>query len=421
MSLRNGVTLLSRKIAQRPVPPVTHKPSARSATRQALLIGGVFLALGSGVFAAVARPQVEHSDAPNTEISSVRFVTAPGLVESSGGLRDMAFQMPGQIKTVLLEEGEHVRKGQLLAELENEECIARVAAVHAEVGVAQGRLRALEGDLEAEGLRARYEVARLKAEWDCLRAGAREEELDKARCEAKAAELEWKRRADDAMRYETHPTVSSEQERVMTRGLAEITQAQFQAVRAKLRELEAGARKEDQDKAEALLHSAEADFARAQGTREARLATARKEIEHASAKERMAEAELNKTRLVAPIDGVVVWKFRHPGETVGVLPPERVLTVADISALRVRADVDETDFAKIRTGQNVLVTADAFGTQSFSGRVAGVSCAAGEKRFSTGEAKEHRDVRIVETLIAFDQAPPLKLNLRVTVHFYLAK
>lgn len=421
MSLRNGVPLPVRKHREVPEPASADAPLPRRPKRGmgGYALAGVLLALGAGAFAVASRYHAKPSQAPAEEDLSARFVAAPGLVESSGGLRDMAFQMSGQIKQVCVEEGERVKQGQLLAELENEECSARVSGAKAEVGVAEARLKALEGDLEAEWLRAGFEVERLKAEWERLKTGARIEELDRARSEVKAAEIEWKRRANDAKRYEEHPTVSSEQERVMTRGLAEITQAQFEAAQSKLRELEAGTRKEDLAKAEALLKSAEADCARCKGTRDARVAAARQEVEQARAKERMAAAELRKTQLCAPIDGVVVWKFRHPGETVGVLPPERVLTVADVSALRVRADVDEADFAKIRAGQKALVTADAYGGQSFAGRVERVSYAAGEKRFSTGEARERHDVKIVETLITFDQAPPLKLNLRVTVRFDL--
>ena len=84
-----------------------------------------------------------------------------------------------------------------------------------------------------------------------------------------------------------------------------------------------------------------------------------------------------------------------------------------------RADVDEADFAKLAPGQKVRVSAVAYGAQPFAARVERVSHAAGQKRFSTGEAKERQDVKIIETLIVFDAAPPLKLGLRVTACFEL--
>lgn len=424
MSVRNG-------IAVPPKPPVRKTqtavfeasvaaPAARPASRWWPL-AGLLLAAGVGayvlwstVFAGAAVPAAAAAAAPEA-----RFVAAPGLVESSGGLRDMAFQLPGQLKAVLVEEGQAVKQGQLLAELDNDEARANLHAAQADLGMAQAQASVLAGNLAAETARARHEADRLQAEFDRLQAGARKEELERARAETKAAEIEWKRREDDARRYMAAPTVSSEQERQMTRGQAEIAHAQYLAAEAKLRELEAGARKEDLARATALLKVALADLERIEATRAARLDAVRHQVAQAQARLQAAEANLRKTQLVAPIDGVVVWKFRQPGETVGVLPPERVLTVADIAQLRVRADVDEADFAKLRPGQKVKVTADAYGNQSFSGRVERVSHAAGEKRFSTGEARERRDVKIVETLIAFDQPPPLKLGLRVTTSFTL--
>jgi len=373
-----------------------------------VLGGGFYL---QARFAAVPEPP------PAAGASQKRTVAAPGLVESCGGLRDLAFQTSGQIKTVLVEEGQTVKQGQFLAELDNDILAARLAAVRADLGTAEAQAKVLAVNLDADEKRAQFEVDRLQAELDRLRKGARPEELERVRAETKAAELEWQRRAVDAERYTGWPAISSPQDRDMTRGLAGITQAQFHAAQARQRELEAGTRQEDLAKAVAQLEAAKAECARLRETRGPRLAAAGQQVEQAQALVRQAEAELRRTRLEAPLDGVVVWRFRHPGETVGVLPPERVLSVADPAALRVRADVDEADFARLRVGQPVRVTADAFGPRSFAGKVASISHAAGEKRFLTGEAREMRDVKIVETLVSFDEPPPLKLGLRVSVFF----
>lgn len=419
MAVRRSVALAEEKIpGERHMAheSVSERP-VRGVTRT-LLLACVGLVLGAGflaVFAGKRDTTVEIAATSTTAPSG--FFAAPGLVESSGGLRELAFQLPGRIRSVLPEEGDRVKAGELLGEIENEEFIAAVEAARSEVGAAEGRLAVLEKELEAGLERASLERARLRSDLERLKAGARVEEIDRVRAEVKASEIEWKRRVNDAERYESYSAVSSEQERVMTRGLANITQAQYEAARARLRELEAGTRREVLEMAEAQVRSADVDCKRLEDTRVSRIATARHELGLAQARQRSAEAELAKTRLVSPIDGTVVWKFRQSGETVGVLPPERVLTLANLADLRVRADVDESDFAGVKSGQKVLVSADAFGAQVFPGRVARVSCASGEKRFSTGEAKERRDVKIVETIVVFDQPPPLKLNLRVTVRF----
>src|SRR5207248_10664503 len=58
-------------------------------------------------------------------------------------------------------------------------------------------------------------------------------------------------------------------------------------------------------------------------------------------------AQVEKTVVRSPIDGVVLKLYRRAGETVSILPPTPIATVGDISRLRIRADVDETDVAQI--------------------------------------------------------------------------
>lgn len=430
MSIREGLAPAS-KSKKKTVPPgsaatgretaiLTPPPSAAAprkgmgwkAPLVVVLVGALVLAV---TILAAARWQGPGAIAAQPQ--RPKNVAAPGLVESATGLRSLAFQSSGTLRAVLVEENQTVTKGQVIAELNHDDLDAHLAAAKAEAAHAQAQLEILQGTLQAEETKAQREAERLMADLDRLSAGARPEEVDRARAEAKASEVESRRRAEDAKRYADSPTVSSEQERAMTRGLAEIARAQHDAALAKLKELEAGARKEDLAKAGAAVKYAEAEVQRIRGTKPAQLQAAKDRIDQAQAKIRQVEAEIAKTVLRSPVDGVVVWKYKHAGETVGSLPPETVLTVADTSALRVRADVDEGDFARIKPGCRVRVRADAFGDRDFVGTVASVGAAAGQKRFSTGEARERHDVKVVETIVTFDQTPPFKLGLRVTTFF----
>jgi len=166
---------------------------------------------------------------------------------------------------------------------------------------------------------------------------------------------------------------------------------------------------------------AHAELKQLETTQPLKLASAQAQIKQARAKVQMVEAELSKTRLLSPINGVVVWKFLHAGEAVDPAHPSPVVAVADLSRLRVRADVDEADYPRIAKGQTVRITADAFNGSSFNGKVVRIADSAGQKRFSTGEARERMDVKVVETVIAIQENSPLKLGLRVTVYFDLAQ
>ncbi len=60
------------------------------------------------------------------------------------------------------------------------------------------------------------------------------------------------------------------------------------------------------------------------------------------------DALIAKTRIVAPIDGVVLARHVHPGETLDAA--SRIVTIADLTRLRVEAEVDEFDTARVASG-----------------------------------------------------------------------
>ena len=129
-----------------------------------------------------------------------------------------------------------------------------------------------------------------------------------------------------------------------------------------------------------------------------------------------AQAALAKTVIRAPRAGVVTRRHRQAGELVS---PEAgqslIVTMADTSRLRVRADVDEADVARIGIGQRVTVRADAYGDQRFAGRVIRIGATLGRKNVRTDDPIEKTDVKILETLVELDPGTTLPLGLRVDV------
>jgi cobalt-zinc-cadmium efflux system membrane fusion protein len=75
--------------------------------------------------------------------------------------------------------------------------------------------------------------------------------------------------------------------------------------------------------------------------------------------------------LSAPFAGVVLQVTTAPGETI--TPERELFTVADLSRVWLQADVYQKDIAKIRVGQNALVTVDSYPGETFTGRIAHVS------------------------------------------------
>ncbi len=95
----------------------------------------------------------------------------------------------------------------------------------------------------------------------------------------------------------------------------------------------------------------------------------------ARAQVRLAEVNLENTRVRAPFDGTVLRKDAEVGEIVapssagGGLTRTAIVTMADLSTLEVEVDVNEAYIAQIRNGQTSRITLDAYPDTSFAGRV----------------------------------------------------
>lgn len=361
--------------------------------------------------------------AANPAIPFARCVAAPGLVESETGLRNLSFEIPGLLKSVGVQEGQTVKAGELIAELENADVLARVDSAGADLAVADAQLRIASENFTAEIQRAHCEVDRLKAEMALTEAGPRKEELARAQAEQRVADAESRRVAEDAARLADPAGVKSgawtEADQSRLKWTAAAAKGRLDAAKANQSLLESGSRQEEKDRARATLAIAEAQLKQFEATQPFKLAAAQAQVKQAKAKLKLAEADLAKTRLHAPIGGVVVWKFLHAGEAVDLMHPTPVVAVADVARLRVRADVDEADYPQIVKGLPARISADAFSGKFFTGKVQRIADSAGQKRFSTGEAKERMDVKVVETVIALEENCPFKLGLRVTVYFDL--
>lgn len=136
-----------------------------------------------------------------------------------------------------------------------------------------------------------------------------------------------------------------------------------------------------------LLSNAEWDQATSayEAAREAANA-AREDVARAQAALTAASDNLSKTRILAPIDGVVSALYIEEGEIVimGTMnnAGTQILTVSDLSRMLVKADVDETDVVDIRLGQKAKITVDALPDSAYDGTVTEIGNTA--KRSATG-------------------------------------
>ena len=235
----------------------------------------------------------------------------------------LTFNASEHVDRILVEEGEHVARNQLLAVLHQELFRSRVAQAQAQV--------------EAKA----QQLAKLKA-------GSRPEEIDKARAEVAAAQARAKAAHDTWQRLQrlVERKLASQEEVETAKSNANAAQAQVEAAQAALKLLLAGPRKEDIAAAEADLKAAEANLA-------------------------LARQNLDNTELRAPADGIVRTRILEPGDMASPLKPALTLAFAD--PVWVRTYLPETLLGKVKPGMRATITSDSYPDRKYTAWVGYIS------------------------------------------------
>jgi HlyD family secretion protein len=341
---------------------------------QNLLKSRIAWAVGLGVFfltasLMVASRRAHESPAASAAVSNrePELIAGPGRIEPYSEDIKIGSELSGRLKSVNVEEGDAIHRGEVLAELENADYRAEVESSRANVVAKEAALRkVINGARHQERAEAWSSVDEAKAVMENAQSELhRRQELFKA---GVVSREELDRYASDA----------------------DVAKAKYDSAVEQHALVDDHAREEDQSLAEADVKLAEAQLEE-------------------------AEARYEKTFIRSPIDGIVLRKHHRSGESVSnsSTTPDPVLTIGDRKALRVRVDVDETDVSKVRVGQRAYVTADAYGTQRFWGHVVRVGQQLGPKNVRTDEPTEKVDTKILETLVQLDSGSQLPDGLRV--------
>lgn len=103
------------------------------------------------------------------------------------------------------------------------------------------------------------------------------------------------------------------------------------------------------------------------------------------------------------------------GETAVPSPENVLVATGDLTRLRVRAEFEERDFAKVRVGQAAIIRSDAFPGRDFEGKVALLARALGPSRLGQRGPRKPTDVDVLEGLIDLGGQPELLAGMRVDV------
>jgi HlyD family secretion protein len=130
-----------------------------------------------------------------------------------------------------------------------------------------------------------------------------------------------------------------------------------------------------------------------------------------------AEAAMQKLTVRAPIDGTILQINARPGELASSSTALPLVLLGDVSALRVRAEVDERDLGEIKLQQSVVVRAAAFPGREFAGTVSFVAPLVEPGRKYARGPRNMTDVDTVEVLVDLTESTSLAVGMKVDVYF----
>ncbi|MBI5043589.1 MAG: efflux RND transporter periplasmic adaptor subunit, partial [Nitrospirae bacterium] len=138
------------------------------------------------------------------------------------------------------------------------------------------------------------------------------------------------------------------------------------------------------------------------------------EYKRAKASLEYLKAMLANTIIRAPFSGAIIKKYKEEGEVISSIgTPETILLLADISKIKAKVEVDESDIGKLKLGQTAYVTTDTYPGERFYGKIAKIGMMVGKKLIKSNDPKEIMDKKVLETEIELN--PTEKLTLGMTV------
>jgi HlyD family secretion protein len=322
------------------------------------------IAIGAGgavLVAAIAGIAVyqSHKNVVTVQTGKAQRMDLVSVVSASGEIKPKTFvnigaNAFGKITRLYVKEGDRVKRGQMLVQLENVQSAADMDAMQASLDAARTDAAAAEAGLNTSMA-----------------------DLNRAKSDLERSDMDWSRAQGlykDALVAKSEYDMQKANHQTAVAGLA---QAQARVAQAK-------AQKDSADR----------------------------RIEQANANLVHATDVLKKTTYEAPFDGVITNLPVREGETVVIgiqnAPGSTLMTLADLSVITAEVKVDETDIVNVQMGQPVQVSIDAIPKKTFKAIVTqiGDNAIVRSTGVSTSQqastSQEAKDFKVVVTL----QDPP---------------
>ncbi|MEW6201176.1 MAG: HlyD family secretion protein [bacterium] len=349
-------------------------------------------------------------------IFRLRYTTTDDA-QVNGDLLPISSKVAGRITGIYVSEGDVVRRGQLLAqidpadyrlalirakaglesteqELKKAEAMYALVSARTRIGILQSKSGVDQADssvaisstqrevnrtrLQSDLERAEINLRHAEERWNELKAMAEQAQTDLERIETL-----YKSGVSSKAQFEQAQTNASVTAQRLAQAETEKTDAvkKVEVAESNLKTAEIDTSQEDiarrnREKADLTLElsrKGQEDVHAAENAIQA----LRARIKDAKAAVEQAEIALRETRIVSPVDGIVARKISLPAEIVPVGKP--ICFVLDTSSLWITANIEETKLRKINIGSKARITIDALPGKTYRGAVKTIGAAANSK------------------------------------------
>lgn len=350
-------------------------------------------------------------------------------------------KVPGKVMKIYVDEGSSVTEGSRLCQIDTIDIYIQLQQAEAglqtaKIGYEQIKLTAkdafygkliqakmglavaeaglykleIAGELQAKSQmeQAKETLAALKAKYQMVLTGAREQEIKQVEAGLAQAKANYEKTKTDYERMETlfkAGGISQQQFDAIKTGYT-VAEAQFSSASQQYLIIKEGARKEDREALEAQVNQAEVGYELAKKMYEAKLwekdiASAKLQVEQTrigvatleslekaeswkddieNVRLRLSQAEsavqllrnqVDNATIRAPISGIITKKTIEEGTMAGQQSP--VFIMMGVDYVYAQVNIIEKDLTKVETGKSATVTVDAYPDKTFTGKITGIN------------------------------------------------
>lgn len=351
----------------------------------------------------------------NLEKLNENNLVVSGVIETNE--TDINVKVPGKLTEVLVNEGDVVKKGDVIAIVEAENIEAKLNQVKALFEIATTRVEQSKIAYEAQKEQSESQIKQANAaltaaqqQFSKAKKGARPQQLEQTKelvVQAKEA-YDYTKLTYDRVEKLYNEGVIAQQKMDGAKAELEVAKAKYNTAQQQLNLVQEGAQVEDINSAGALVSQAEALVSLANVTK-LQVSAREQDMIAALAQQIQAKAGvdevmsyLNDSTIKSPVDGTITVKNAENGELVSTGMP--IVSIANLKDVWANIRIKETSIADFKVGDTIDVTIPGDNNKIYKGKITSIASKASYATIRASQDKGERDVVAFAVKIKLDNS-----------------